>query len=230
MSALPLDELALKTEQPQEKRKVDDTLWGWMLLGLIPGVITLLGLLLWVTPLVQAELEGRTWGYLAVHPRGRASLLLGKYLTAIAWTALAGWTSLTICIFIAQPIHAFRLWGSLVLMVGFACVGYGAVYSLIAVLAQRRAMVIAVAYTLILEFLVSFIPAVINQFTVLFRLRNLFVLLMGWRPLFAGAASDVLLNDQPAWLHILILSVYVLTLLAVAMQVIQHKEYIIEEE
>ncbi|MFO7904832.1 MAG: hypothetical protein R6U98_19370, partial [Pirellulaceae bacterium] len=100
--------------------KLDDTLWGWILLGLIPGVITLLGLLLWVTPLVQSELEGRTWGYLAVHPRGRASLLLGKYLTAIVWTALAGCTSLTICILIAQPVYAFRLWSSLLLIIGFA--------------------------------------------------------------------------------------------------------------
>ncbi len=49
-------------------------------------------------PLVHAELEGRTWIYLAVRPRGRVSVLLGKYLTAVAWTTLAGWTSTTICV------------------------------------------------------------------------------------------------------------------------------------
>lgn len=210
--------------------RLDDTVWGWILLGLIPGVTTLLGLLLWVTPLVQSELEGKTWVYLAVHPRGRASLLLGKYFTAIAWTAAAGWTSVTICILIAQPVYALRLWGSLVLMIGFACFGYGALYSLIGVFVQRRAMVIAVAYTLILEFLVSFVPAVINQFTVLFRLRNLFVRFMQWRPLFAGGASDVFISDQPAWLHILILCGYTAALLTVSLQVIQHKEYITEHE
>ncbi|MFO7902198.1 MAG: hypothetical protein R6U98_06035, partial [Pirellulaceae bacterium] len=170
------------------------------------------------------------WGYLAVHPRGRASLLLGKYLTAIVWTALAGCTSLTICILIAQPVYAFRLWSSLLLIIGFAAFAYGALYSLIAVFVQRRAMVIAVAYTLILEFLVSFVPAVINQFTVLFRLRNLFVLFMQWRPLFAGATGDVFLSDQPAWFHVLILCAYIITLLTVSLQVIQHKEYITENE
>lgn len=230
VSAASFGELALKSARAEDGKKLDDTVWGWILLGLIPGVITLLGLLLWVTPLVQAELEGRTWGYLAVHPRGRASLLLGKYLTAMAWTGLAGWTSLTICILIAQPAYPFKLWNALALMVGFSCLGYGALYSLIAVLAQRRAMVIAVAYTLILEFLVSFIPAVINQFTVLFRLRNLFVRFMDWQPLFAGAAGYVFVNDQSTWLHILILAVYTVTLLVVALQVIQYKEYIIEEE
>ena len=63
-----------------DERKVPDTVWGLILFGLIPEVITLFGLLLWVTPVVQAELEGRTWIYLAVRPRGRVSMLLGKYL------------------------------------------------------------------------------------------------------------------------------------------------------
>ena len=216
-----------------DERKVPDTVWGLILFGLIPEVITLFGLLLWVTPVVQAELEGRTWIYLAVRPRGRVSLLLGKYLTAVTWTALAGCVSATICVQIAQPEEALRLWITMLALVGLACLGYGALYSLIGVLLHRRAMVIAVAYTLIFEFLVSLIPAVINKFTVQYRLRNLLVSFMDWRELLmqeSGEASDVLLGKEPPWLHVIILIGITIFLLAVAAQVIQRKEYATADE
>ncbi len=218
------------TGDPEADAKARSTVWGAVLFGLIPELITLFGLLLWITPVVQSELEGRTWIYLAVRPRGRVSVLLGKYLTGITWTALAGWTSVTICILIARPDDAWRLWFSLVGIVAFACLGYGALYGLIGVLLQRRAMVIAVAYTLIFEFLISIVPAVINQFTVQYRLRNLLVQFMGWRELLSDEAGELLLGDQPAWLHILILCCFTVTLLAIAAQVIQRKEYATADE
>jgi ABC-type transport system involved in multi-copper enzyme maturation permease subunit len=216
-------------EQPRNEG-VDDTVWGLVLLGLIPSVTTLLGLLLWATPLVQAELEGRTWIYVAVRPRGRVSVLFGKYLTAVAWTALAGWISCSICILIAEPYYALRLWATLMLIIGLACIGYGALYALIGVAIQRRAMVIAVAYTLIFEFLISFVPAVINQFTIQFRLRNLLVLLMGWRDLFPEDVGGAFLGDQPAWLHFVLLGTLILVLLVVASQLIQRLEYVTADE
>ena len=217
-------------ESDDKEEKLDDTAWGLILFGLIPEVITLFGLLLWVTPVVQAELEGKTWIYLAVRPRGRASMLLGKYLTAITWTALSGWFSATVCILVARPEHTLRLWGTLVALVTLACLAYGALYSLIGVLLHRRAMVIAVAYTLIFEFLVSFVPALINQFTVQYRLRNLLVDFMDWRKMISEETRGILLGNQPAWLHVLILIAASVALLGIATQVIQHKEYATADE
>ncbi len=208
---------------------VDDTVWGFIMGGLI-GVTSLLGLLLWATPVVQAELEGRTWIYVAVRPRGRISVLFGKYLTAVVWTATAAWTSATVCVWIAQPDYALRLWSSLVLIMTAAGFGYGALYSLIGVCIQRRAMVIAVAYTLIFEFLISFVPAVINQFTIQFRLRNLFVNLMDWRPVFPEEVGGAFLGSQPSWLHVLLLVTFTLVLLFAASQVIQRTEYVTADE
>ena len=86
-------------------------------------------------------------------------------------------------------------------------------------------MVIAVAYTLIFEFLVSMIPAVINKFTVQYRLRGLLFTWMDWRDLVSPEAGAVLLGTEPAWLHVLILCGGVVVILAVAVQLIQHKEY-----
>ncbi len=143
---------------------------------------------------------------------------------------MSGWVSVTVCVLIAQPQQALRLWATLIALVGLACLAYGALYSLIGVLLHRRAMVIAVAYTLIFEFLVSFVPAVINQFTVQFRLRNLLVDFMDWRSLFSKEASGILLGNQPAWLHVLTLLGVTLLLLAVATHFIQRQEYATAEE
>ncbi len=201
-----------------------ESVWGLVFFGLIPEVITLFGLLLWVTPMIHTELEGKTWIYLAVRPRGRASVLLGKYAAAMAWTLLAGWTSTTICVWIARPEHAWRLWATIVSLVTLACLAYGALYSLFAAVFPRRAMVIAVAYTLVFEFLVSLIPAVINQLTVQYRLRNLLIYWMDWRKDLPEEA-EILFGNEPAWQSILVLLVVSSVLLAVAYQLIQRREY-----
>ena len=199
--------------------------WGAVFFGLIPEVITLFGLLLWVPPLVHAELEGRTWIYLAVRPRGRVSVLLGKYMTAVAWTTLAGWTSATVCVLIARPENGLRLWCTTVALVAIASMSYGALYGLFGVWLHRRAMVLAVAYTLIFELLVSLIPAVINKCTVQYRLRGLFVTWMDWRNLVGEQTKEVFLGNEPAWLHLTILAVGVVVVMSVALQLIQRKEY-----
>ena len=238
LAARELMKAAVGVDQPDKRVERDAAeppppvypteVWGAVFFGLIPEVITLFGLLLWVTPLVHSELEGRTWIYLAVRPRGRVSVLLGKYLSAVTWTAVAGWLSATICVFVARPADGLRLWATIVALVAFSSVAYAALYSLIGVWLHRRAMVIAVAYTLIFELLVSLIPAVINKFTVQYRLRNLLFDWMHWRELIHEEAQgvEVFLGDEPTWLHIVILLGIVVGVLAIAAQVIQRKEYV----
>ncbi len=204
--------------------------WGMAMFGLIPEVICLLGLLLWATPIVHAELEGKTWIYLAVRPRGRFDVLLGKYLSAVVWTASAGWASAILCVAIARPEMGYRLLWSLSALVGLSCLAYGALYCLIGALFHRRAMVIAVAYTLIFEFLVSLIPAMINKLTVQYRLRCLLVNWMEWTGDSLPEGFRLLLGDEPAWLHILVLAGIVIGLLVAGTQVIQRREYATVEE
>jgi ABC-type transport system involved in multi-copper enzyme maturation permease subunit len=204
--------------------------WGMVMFGLIPEVICLLGLLLWATPIVHTELEGRTWIYLAVRPRGRINVLLGKYLAAVLWTASAAWTSAILCVLIARPEMALRLLWCLSALVGFSCLAYGALYCLIGAFFHRRAMVIAVAYTLVFEFLVSLIPAMINKFTVQYRLRCLLVNWMEWSTERFPEGFELLLGDEPSWLHVLILIGIIVGLLVAGTQVIQHREYATAEE
>jgi hypothetical protein len=80
--------------------------WPLALFVLIPELVCLLGLLLWITPLVQTEVEGKTWPYLAVRPAGKLPVLLGKYAAGVFWTMLTGWVALALAAAVLLwPLH-----------------------------------------------------------------------------------------------------------------------------
>jgi hypothetical protein len=90
----------------------------------------------------------------------------------------------------------------------------------------RRAMVLAVAYTLIFELVISFIPAVINKLTVQYRLR---ALLVEWCDLPIPGARDsgalALIGDAPPWQHVVILMFLTPALLALSIIVLRWREF-----
>lgn len=216
-----MDELKIQMPRPE--------LWGMILFGLVVEVVCMLGLLLWVTPFVHAEMEARSWPYAAVRPRGRSTILLGKYLTGVIWTVPAAWTGLFLSVLIVWPPDAIRLIAVLTPLVLLSCLAYGAVYALFAVFIPKRAMVLAVAYSLVFEFLVTLIPAVVNQITVNYRLRSLLFVWMGWWEDLPDAA-DVFLSRAPAWHHVAILLAGTATVLAIAGWILCNREYVREEE
>jgi hypothetical protein len=77
--------------------------WAITLFAMVPGIVCLLGLLLWATPGIHSEVEGKTWPYLVVRPAGKASILLGKYANAVVWSILTGWLALTLCMLVCRP-------------------------------------------------------------------------------------------------------------------------------
>ena len=189
-------------------------LWPTALFFLVPEVVCLMGLLLWATPAVHAELEGQTWLYLAMRPDGKQSVLLGKYLTAVAWTASAGIAGVLISIVVAQPTTPFRLASALSGLVLLSSMAYGAVFVLLGVIFLKRGMVMAVIYTLVFELAISFVPAVINQLTVQYRLRSLLAQWLNWDQL--RHDTPFLFSSTPAWQQVLILVAIAIVLLACA--------------
>jgi ABC-type transport system involved in multi-copper enzyme maturation permease subunit len=195
---------------------------------LIPQVICVLGLLLWATPAISSELEAKTWTYLTVRPVDRGSILAGKYLAAVAWTVLCAWLSLALCLgVLSKDMDVLRLGGSLGLLVLGACLVYGALYTMIGVLAIQRAWVAAVAYTALMEYVVAWIPATINQFSVQHHLR---CLLMKWvirDPSPHGPGFDIAFaSDWPAWQHVALLAGFAVALLTVAVVVLRRRQLV----
>ena len=197
--------------------------WTGLLLALIPLIVCPLSLLLWATPIVNSELEGNTWPYLAVRPHGRTSVLLGKYVTAITWTSLAGWTGLTIAFFIIQPERGFHNWLVLATLVLLASIAYGAVFTFLGVLVHRRPIVTAVAYALILEFAAGWVPAVVNQLTVRLRLQSLLFAWADWSSPPPPEALNIFTTPGPAMQHVVILLVASVVLMAASVWLLRQK-------
>ena len=187
---------------------VDARIWTFFLAVLCCGVVTLLGLMLWAAPLMQSELEANTWVYVAVRPAGRLSLLWGRYVVAVIWSLTASWTALLLSFPLAQPPDFLRALGVLSMLSLLTAIGFGAAYSLIAVLFHRRAMALCLAYTFVFEVLISAIPAVINQLTLQFRLRCIMIRWLGWDGDGSGIPVEMqrfLFSELPAWAHVLAL-------------------------
>lgn len=197
--------------------------WCFTLYFLIPEVQCLLGLLLWATPAISTEIEGQTWIYLAMRQSGRSIVLLGKYLTAVIWTLSAALISVTVCVLIMGPAGGFRLWSVMCVLSVLSCFTHAALYVLIGSLFHRRTMVTAVLYTLVIEYGMSFVPALVNKLTINYRLRGL---LADWMELeeFRSQAEN-LFGSEPAWTHLLVLFAITISLLGVSVFRLSHSEF-----
>jgi ABC-type transport system involved in multi-copper enzyme maturation permease subunit len=197
--------------------------WAVTLFVLIPEVISLAGLLLWATPVIQAEVEGKTWTYLAVRPGGKVPILLGKYAAAVTWAMLTALLSLSLSIGIVAPADKLQEgWLTLAALTVLSCLTYGALYVLIGVIALRRGMIVAVAYTFLFEFLVGMVPAMVNQFTVQYHLRTL---LVRWLHMIDGPAGlTTMIGAGPPWRHVVILLAATAVLLTMAAAMLRRRE------
>jgi ABC-type transport system involved in multi-copper enzyme maturation permease subunit len=205
--------------------------WMIMLFGLVPMLVTMLGTFLWATPVISAELERKSWVYLAVRPNGKVNVLLGKYLAAVTWSLSAALVSLLIAVLIMPNPEAVRIGWVIARITLLSCPAYAAVYLLIGILFPKRSMVIAVAYSLVFELIISLIPAaVINTFTVQYRIRTL---LYYWGEMDGVSKMDDFLQfigDPPAWEHAMILVVYTLVLIVAAVGIVRGREFSTAEE
>lgn len=153
--------------------------WGSILFVLLPAVVSMLATFLWSSPAISNELERRSWAYVATRPHGPASVLVGNYAIGVVWGITAAMTALAVCLWIANvPDGFFFLFRPLAIVILLACPAYGAIYAFIGVLVPRRAMVISVVYTLVVEGVISLlpalgIPAIISRITVQYPLRSL---------------------------------------------------------
>lgn len=204
--------------------------WLFLLFGLVPMLVTMLGTFLWATPVVSAELERKSWVYLAVRPNGKVNVLLGKYLAAVTWALSAALISLLLATLLIDHPDKWKFGGVITRITLLSCPAYAAVYLLIGILFPKRSMVIAVAYTLVFELIISLIPAIINTLTVQYRLRTLFY---EWGEMNQINEMENFLEfvgDPPAWEHVVVLIVYTLILIVAAIGIVRGREFSTAEE
>ena len=193
-------------------------------------MVILLALLLWASPVVYAELEGRTWIYLASRPKGRISTVLGKYLLAVFWSFTVAWSAMTICVIFdttMNPRETFHVWWVFSLLIALASMTYAAVFILIGALFHRRAMVFCAGYVLLSEIALPNVPAVVSRFTVRYHLFSLALDLLGWTK---NPTLESMFNRQPAWLDILMLLLITSVALGATVYTLQSREYLTADE
>lgn len=201
-----------------------------VLFFLIVRVACVMGLLLWATPVINGEMEGRTWIYAATRPAGNTSLVLGKLLVATLWSFTAGVVATTLAVPASGVGAPLWTWWVLSVLVLFAVVAYGALFTLIGTLLQRRAMVVAILYIVLIEGALSLIPAAINRFTVGYRLLSLLIAWMGFDQGPNSEEYRMLVGDAAPTHHVVILLLYSVGVLSAALLRARHGGYLTEPE
>jgi ABC-type transport system involved in multi-copper enzyme maturation permease subunit len=197
--------------------------WAIALFVLVPEIVCVLGLLLWATPVIHAEVEGKTWPYLVVRPAGKWPILLGKYAAAVLWTMLTGWLALALAILVLSPqSEALAVGQVIAALVALSSAAYGALFVLLGVIFLRRGMVVAVAYTA-LEFVLRAIPSAARELTVQYHLQSLLVRWMHWDSR-NQEMSFLFGSGSSAWHHVIVLVVYAAVLLGVASAILRWRE------
>ena len=151
---------------------------------ILVALITVLSLLLWATPIVYTEIEGKSWVFLASRPFGRISVYLGKYLAAVVFTTVVTSISVSLCVAVATAFdlleNPFRSWACLCIIFAIASFVYGAIFSLIGTLLFKRSMVLAVGYMIVWEGIIANFPAIINRLTMRYHLQSLAIEWLGY--------------------------------------------------
>jgi ABC-type transport system involved in multi-copper enzyme maturation permease subunit len=223
----------VKTIADVNSRATPDTkfvIFSIVVFVLIPQIATMLSLLLWATPAVNSELEGQTWIYALVRPNGRIILVLGKYLVAVFWSLIGGTVSVSLLVPILQLDRSWDLWWTTMRLLFLASVAYSALYIMIGTFFQRRSMVVAFIYTVVIEGLLSFLPATVNQLTVSYRLRSLF---LQWINIKLPADDDnpfMIADLSGEWHLVLGILIYAVVCLTISAYWLRRSEYSLQPE
>lgn len=213
----------------QAGNEAPDEGYIFLLFLLVVRVASVLGLLLWATPLISNEIEGRTWMYVTTRPYGSLGIVAGKYSVALLWSVTAGLISAGTAVIASGVEEMFRIWWVMSVLVVLGCVAYGALFTLIGALIQRRAMVIGIIYIVVVEGILSMVPATINRFTISYRLLGL---LFQWTGLeqVGSEQYSVLYGDGGAAFHIAVIGILTVFFLVAASLRVRRGGYLTEPE
>jgi hypothetical protein len=204
--------------------------YSFLLFLLIPQVVTVLGMLLWATPIVHSELEAQTWVYAVVRPGARRGVLLGKYGIAVLWTFSSACLAVTLAVPISGVANPFPTWIVLCLLSLISALAYAALFVTIGTVMQKRAMVTAFLYAFFVEAILSTLPATINQLTISFRLRSILFQGLNLNPTAARELERFFDTGTSIPVHLLCLAGLVVTLLSISLWRVQANQFVWQSE
>ena len=208
-----------------------------MLTLFLVALVCLLTTLLWATPNVYSEVEGKSWSFVASRPGGRVSVFLGKYLASFLVSFCISLIAVSLCVLISARSFGLQdpqhLWLSMTAVFLMGCMVYSAVFSMIGTLFIKRAMVVAAGYLFASDIILASIPgALVNQITIRYHLQELGFAWIGW---FVPEAPEdqyrmIFGEAMPTWIHVAVLVAIGLLTLGIGCWVIVNREYITQDD
>lgn len=205
---------------------------------LLVSLVCLLSLLLWATPNVYSELEGKSWSFIASRPGGRISVLLGKFLASFVVSFGISLLAISLCVAMAAQRLGINdpqmLWLSLCGVYLLGCGVYAAVFSLIGTFFIKRAMVVAAGYLIGSDIVLASIPgALINKLTIRYHLQEIGIHWMGW--FFPAPSTEmdyrlVFGEAMPVGFHLAVIVGITIASLAFGIWIIVNREYITSDQ
>ena len=233
--------LALLVSQFGQLTADDTEAWSGILF-FVCEIICLLQLLLWATSWLYSELEGKTWSYLAVRPGGKSAVLLGKYFAAATRTMVGTLMALALALLIVRPVDGWKIFLVLGFILAISSFSYAAVFVFLGAISPKRAMALAVSYSLVIEFLVPRFPAIISKLSLQFHIRSIWRGLIEllkiegeWQSVFTLLLPESLSFEDPNWYaevlsHLSILAIATFALLWITNQLICRREQVLKAE
>ncbi len=140
-----------------------------------PQSLCILASLLYGASLLAGEIEDKTLTYLFTRAMPRWKVLLGKYLATAASLSVLTVLSMTVAFLICGLPVGWHVWLALAVTTVGACFAFTSVFCLLGLFFPRRALPVGLMYAVVVEGLLSVVPAVVNEFTVSYYLRSI-----GW--------------------------------------------------
>jgi ABC-type transport system involved in multi-copper enzyme maturation permease subunit len=204
--------------------------------------VSIFGMMIWVlflrfivpvlgvfygTSLVADEVEDKTITYLFTRPLRRGAVLCGKYLAYLVVLP-----SVMIVYFLLVPFADIaRGFRALVTDLGLLAVGiaaYGAVFTMIGAW-MKRPLVVGLLFTFGWEQIAMLMPGYLRRGTIAYYLQALVPHAMPTDEGLTSLLQSVFVETPPPGLSLVILTVITLASLAVAMRVIERREYVLEQ-
>jgi len=153
--------------------KAEEGVAAVFLYVLYPQGLCILASLIYGATLLAGEIEDKTLVYLFTRAQPRWKILLGKYLATSLVLGCMTSASMLLCFALAgAPYGASLLW-ALLATIFAACFAYTALFALLGLAVPRRALTIGLIYAVLVEFILSLVPALVNEATASYYLRSM---------------------------------------------------------
>lgn len=128
----------------------------------------------------------------------------------------------------------YPLWFALAILVVLSSVCYSTLFCLLGTIMHKKPMILSIIYTLVVEGVISMLPAVVNAFTINFYLRSIFLRLMGWELSELPSALSFLndpnmISQMSTFWDLISLAVLSVIFMVIANALLRNREYHVGE-